>query len=367
MSAARACVTRGMWDAVRRLAGMRNRRIGPWSASGVIGWCTGVATIGGAFAGFIASQTKGSPWHQPVFDLLAAIAAIAFLLLVMVGAVALVAWVSPAFRRPARLITSRWRVTNDGAQARAPALAMEIALPGTTYMKQPGDRPPWVRVVAQIGCGQVGEDADWPAIRAAFTAFLYGSAIAELLADLTHVGQDAVWARQAASTSSIIDMVLGDGVASARLELPDGIRRHGRVEGYALLIIHVEPRGADGQPAPPANPPSWRWRFERAIQLFGAFVALLSGELGLATSGEPPAQAGIRLEAPRDLTELVDITGLAMLPGAQRLSQFMVYLAASPDGASAVSVADKMTRQMLEEALKVDLGTGISPQGQHVG
>jgi len=242
---------------------------------------------------------------------------------------------------------------------------MEIALPGTTYMKQPGDRPPWVRFVVQIGCGQVGDDLDWPAIRAAFTTFLHGPAVAELLADLTYVGQDAAWARQASSTSSIIDMVLGDGVASARLELPDGIRRHGRAEGYALLILHVEPRGPDGQAASPASPSSWRQRFERAMQLPGGFSALLSDELGLATSGEPPAQAGIRLEAPNDLTALVDITGLATLPGAQQLSQFMVYLAASPQGASAVSVADKMTRQMLEEALKVDIGTGINLQEQH--
>jgi hypothetical protein len=347
---------------------MPDRRIGPWSTSGVIGCGTGVATIGGAFAGFIASQTKSSPpWHQPVFDVLAAIAAIAFLLLITVGAVAVAGWLSPAFRRPARLVTSRWQATTDGVQARAPALAMEIALPGTTYMKQPGDRPPRVRVVAQIGCGQVGENPDWPAIRAVFTAFLDGPAVTKLLADLAHAGADAAWARQATSSSSIIDMVLGDGMASARLELPDGIRRHGRVEGYALLILHVEPRGADGQAAQPASPSSWRQRFERAVQLPGALAALLSGELGLATAGKPPAQAGIRLEAPRDLTELVDIAGLATLPGAQRLSQFMVYLAASPDGASAVSVADKMTRQMLEEALKVDLATGISLQGQHVG
>jgi len=48
------------------------------------------------------------------------------------------------------------------------------------------------------------------------------------------------------------------------------------------------------------------------------------------------------------MTELVDVTDLAMLPGAQRLSQFMVYLAACPDGAGAVSVADRMRRQMLE-------------------
>ena len=326
-----------------------------------------MATIGGAFAGFIASQTKGSPWHQPLFDLLAAIAAIAFLLLVAAGVTALITWASPAFRRPARLITDRWQATTDGIQARAPALAMEIALPGTAYMRQPGDRPPWVRFVVQIACGQVSDDPDWPRIRAAFETFLQTPAVAELLADLTHAGKDASWARQATSTSSIIDLVLGGDVASARLELPDGIRRHGRVEGYALLVVHVEPRGADGKPAPPASPSSWQRRFERALQLPGAFAALLSGELGLAISGEPPVQAGIRLEALSDMTELVDITGLATLPGAHRLSQFMVYLTSCPDGASAASAADRMTRQMLEEALKADLGADIELQDHHAG
>jgi hypothetical protein len=346
---------------------MPDRRTGPWSTSGVVGWCTGVATIGGAFAGFIAAQAKGSPWHQPLFDLLTAIAAIAFLLLTAAGVAALITWASPAFHRPARLITDRWQATTDGIRAPAPALAMEIALPGTTYMRQPGDRPPWVRFVAQIACGRVGDDLDWPAIRAAFGAFLQRPAVAGLLADLTQAGQDAAWARQATSTSSIIDMVLGDGVAAARLELPGGIRRHGRVEGYALLVVHVEPRDADGAPAPPASPSSWRRHFERALQLPGAFAALLSGELGLAVSGEPPAQAGIRLEAPRDMTDLVDITGLVVLPGAHRLSQFMVYLTACPDGAGAVSGADRMTRQMLEEALKVDLDTDIELQDHHAG
>jgi hypothetical protein len=113
-------------------------------------------------------------------------------------------------------------------------------------MRQPGDRLPWVRFVVQIACGQVGDDPDWPRIRAAFETFLQKLAVAELIADLTQAGGDVAWARQATSTSSIIDMVLGDGVASARLELPDGIRRHGRVEGYALLAVHVEPRGAGG-------------------------------------------------------------------------------------------------------------------------
>jgi hypothetical protein len=172
---------------------------------------------------------------------------------------------------------------------------------------------------------------------------------------------------QATSTSSIIDMVLGDGVASARLELPDGIRRYGRVEGYALLAVHVEPRGAGGEPASPASPSSWQRRFERALQLPGAFAALLAGELGLAISGEPPAQAGIRLEAARDMADLVDIIGLAALPGAHRLSQFMVYLVARPDGVGAVSTAGRLTRQMLEEALKVDLGMGIELQNHHAG
>ena len=351
----------------RTLRGMSDRRIGPWNASGVIAWCTGVATVGGTFAGFVASQAKGSPWRQPWFDLLAAIAAAAFLLLVAAGAIAFTSWLSPAFRRPARLITDRWRATSDGIRARAPALAMEIALPGTTGMRQPGDRPPWVRFVVQVACRPVGDDPDWPSIREAFASFLEESAIAELVADMTHVGTEASWTRQASNTSSIIDMVLGDDVASARLELPDGIRRYGRVDGYALLAVHVEPRGADGGPALPASPSTWRWRFESALLVPGAFAALLSGDLGLATSGEPPAHAGVRLETPHDMTELVSVTGLAMLPGAQRLRQFMVYLTACPDGASAARAADKMTRQMLEEALKVDLGAEFELQEHRAG
>jgi hypothetical protein len=326
-----------------------------------------VATISGAFAGFIASKTKGSPWHRPLFDLLAGIAAIAFLLLLAVGVAALVTWARPALRRPARLITDRWRVITDGAQARAPALAMEITLPGTTYMRQPGDRPPWVRFVALIACGQVGDDADWPGVRAAFGAFLRKPAITDLLAGMTHASNDVSWTRQPTSTSSIIDMVMDGGVASARLELPDGVKRFGRAEGYALLIVHVEPRDNDGKPAPPASPSSWHTRFEHALQLPGTFAALLSGGLGLATSGQPPAQAGIRLEASHDMTELVDITGLATLQGAHRLSQFMSYFTSDRGGASSTTVADRMTRQMLEEALKVDLGADIKLRSHHDG
>jgi hypothetical protein len=43
----------------------------------------------------------------------------------------------------------------------------------------------------------------------------------------------------------------------------------------------------------------------------------------------------------------------------------MIYLTACPDGAGAVSAADRMTRQVLEEALKVDLGADIELQEHH--
>jgi hypothetical protein len=45
----------------------------------------------------------------------------------------------------------------------------------------------------------------------------------------------------------------------------------------------------------------------------------------------------------------------------------MVYLAACPDGAGAVSAAERMTRQMLEEALKVDPGADVGLQNHHAG
>jgi hypothetical protein len=61
--------------------------------------------------------------------------------------------------------------------------------------------------------------------------------------------------------------------------------------------------------------------------------------MGSGGMAGPPAQAGVRLEAPRDITELVDMTCLVALPGAHRLSQFIVYGAACPDGTGAVSAA----------------------------
>ncbi len=68
---------------------MPDRRIGPWSTAASSAGAPGLPPSA-VLAGFIASQTKSSPWHQPVFVLLASIAATAFLLLITVGVVALV-------------------------------------------------------------------------------------------------------------------------------------------------------------------------------------------------------------------------------------------------------------------------------------
>jgi hypothetical protein len=263
-------------------------------------------------------------------------------------------WNRPAGRKPAALVTKRFAWTTDNLQARPASLAMEITLPGMTPLPEPGSRPAWVRFVVLVACSQAAPDADWPGIGAAFEAFLARPPAADLIADTTDAGREASWTRRPSSMPGIIEMVLGDNAAAARLELPSGTERLGRDDRQAMLIVHVEPRTRDGAPAGRASPPAWRRRFAQVLQLPGAFASLLSGELGLITSGEPPPQIGIGLQAPHNLAELLDIEGSPF--GGVELSQFMGYVTADRTGASAAIVADWIILRVMREAL-----TGIGP------
>ncbi len=120
-------------------------------------------------------------------------------------------------------------------------------------------------------------------------------------------------------------------VASARLELPGGGRRYGRDGHCATMILHVEPRDADGSTAARQPPEFWDARIQQALWIPKLLAELLA-DLGLRTSGEPPAQVGVRLEATRDLAEMVDISGTHQMRGAIRGSQAVGFAFAQVRG-----------------------------------
>lgn len=83
----------------------------------------------------------------------------------------------------------------------------------------------------------------------------------------------------------------------------------------------------------------------------------LLADLGFQTSGDPPAQIGIRLHASNGLAEIVDLTGRSELPGGTRGREATGYFIAGRDGKSAEDAAGTMVRDMLLYALKTEIKT----------
>ncbi|MGH3155136.1 MAG: hypothetical protein ACRDNF_00960, partial [Streptosporangiaceae bacterium] len=104
---------------------------------------------------------------------------------------------------------------------------------------------------------------------------------------------------------------------------------------------------------PPAAPEVWERRLDWALSLPRVFAEFLSGELHLKLSGEPPAQVSVRLEAPKDMAEMIDVTGMKRLPGMPNKAQAIGYFSASPDGIPVAEAAKRMVTDVLRYALHI--------------
>jgi hypothetical protein len=326
----------------------------------VMAWSASVASIAGGFAGFVWTHVK-SPLDNPLFELLAIVAVLAFLILIAAGlpdAYSLAAETVEKVRPPRRLKLKHWRYTTDGARPEVRSLAnpMSLELPATGYMAVPQDRPPWIRLVALVACTEVSPDVEaGEAARDRFQAFLAQPPVMSVVRSLTHVAEQESWVRWSGYDG--FDAVLGqagegDGVASARLVLPWGIKPDWRERRYATLILHVVPRDQAGRPAPPAGPEDWVTRLTMALALLpGGLAAFLSNELGSFVTGDPPAVLGIHMAA-HDMTELIDVNGVPPLPGTKRLSEAGGYFFAESGGYRPWVAA----RQMVVDTLRYALG-----------
>ena len=315
-----------------------------------------------AAAALFATQEK-YPFSNPWVILFVVIGAVAFLLLVVAGIPDVAAWVADGFRavfqreRPPELELTRWSYTSDGMRSPAAYTALEVTVPGSSFMGQPEDLS-WIRYAILVGCGPTGPDFDARAARTRFLAFLDEPPVSDLATALSTVPDDAAWSKKAAHDSAF-DAVLtsgggDDAVASARLELPDGTQRFGRDARRAALIIHVEKSRADTSRAQ-AGWVEWADRITRVLQAVPAVADFLSGQLGLEVLADPPPQVAIRLETPKDLAQLIGTSGLDPLPGKQHLRQAISYFTASPDGASAGDAAEQMIQHVLRVSLNMDI------------
>lgn len=125
---------------------------------------------------------------------------------------------------------------------------------------------------------------------------------------------------------------------------------------FAEFVLHVFPRIASGAPAPApaANLAAWHDRLGRVLTLPEAFANFLAYDLGLATTGEPPAQIGISLDTPHTMTELVDTEDIPVLAGTSAATWFLAWAIADPEGQTAPGVTHSWLTQMCDSTLHLD-------------
>jgi len=92
----------------------------------------------------------------------------------------------------------------------------------------------------------------------------------------------------------------------------------------------------------------------RALELPNALNRLLTQRLGLSTSGDSQVVLGVRLDAPNDLIEMIDIMDLTKLPGGQHRRQAIGYFIADPVGACPAEVVARMINHVLMYALQAE-------------
>ena len=231
--------------------------------------------------------------------------------------------------------------------------------PGYTSGSVTGNPPPSMRIGVVMPCEPLGSTPSTSNIRASFLSFLHRGPVNDVLAELTTVNPDDRWTPRDGHGRFNFGAVLDSGnetapVAWARLLLPQAdTLPFGYDPRSAVFILHVYPRGPDGNPAPAANLASWHDRFVRALAIPGAQAAFLTQDLGLAT-GDQPVQAGVYLDAPHSMTELVDTEDLKFLPGSPASNWFMGWAISSPDGQQAPDLAREWLVQMCDNTLHVD-------------
>jgi hypothetical protein len=227
-------------------------------------------------------------------------------------------------------------------------------MPGTSYMWLQDSRPPWVRIEVVVACTELDNYVHLDRERARFVEFLEWPQVMSLVKCLTHVPQDHKWIAPSGSRFMEVDAVLApaedaEGVASARLLLPRGLKPDWRNRSQATLILQVVPRNKFGLPAVPSGQDVWAERIIRALNLSRLLGHWLSNWMGSRITGEPPAIVAIHMEA-NSMAELIDTTGLDPIASESVGYAYAYFIAAPVLGMRPWIAANKFIDLMLNHA-----------------
>jgi hypothetical protein len=239
-------------------------------------------------------------------------------------------------------------------------LQKELSHPGYTA-EAIGQRAPSVKIGVLVACAQLGDTPNTSDLRDAFLRFLRRPPIWDLVYGLTYVSNDMSWHSYVSNGRLNNGAILAASqeqpeapVASALLNLNEsGTRMWGLDQRCAEILIHIQPKDVAGNPVSPLNLEQWFERLQLALEVPAAFASFLSVDVGVATSDDPPAQVGIRLDGFPNLDVLVDRGTFQLVPGSAITNSFPSYIVAAPDGKSSQHVAVETLRLWCDHALHI--------------
>jgi outer membrane protein assembly factor BamB len=328
-------------------------------------WVTSVATSALTFAGLVVTSYKVSlPFPlSAVFDISDVIAAIAVLILLAMGIPGLVSWIKDemvAARRAARprdtvAFTRLWRSTDV-----SPSLDLASAV-ASSAAGDPAVQGPFIRVCVRVPCGPLARDASGSLLREQFAGFLSRGPVARLISALACTGGPVTWTELAGDGPRRLEAELtGTGpadrtAASATMTLPvEGAAVPGHRDALAYLWLYAGPRLPGGSVWPTAGLPQWHERFRLVIEVAAEFAHFLTARVDLQTRNAPAVQAGVMLQAPSSIGELVDSGRLRVLPAARPSNEFLGYVIADPAGKPPGDVARSVLTLLCDHAMHLD-------------
>ncbi len=267
--------------------------------------------------------------------------------------------------------TDRWRLTYTFADVPAMSQLASHGFDHHGYSCPAEKTPAWMRIRAVVACDLLDETLGWQDLRAKFAGFLTQESVRGLIDALTDIPDGATWRHRATARRSWLeaDMTVTEETvvpsASAKLFLPENESLAGLQPGCAQLTLHIDlpQRGQSGIAARGGFPPPfWRRRFEQALAMPGELAAWLEKDLGLASVERPAPRAGILLHSTQPLTELIDSSGIPVLPGPVIQSQFSGWAVADTDGKNVQDLASQMMLDLSERVLHLD-GTAEQMSG----
>jgi hypothetical protein len=336
----------------------------------VAAWALGVSAVAAAFCGVFASRTTTRLANNGWFIVCLVVALIAFLISLIAGFPDLAGWLrelwggkaAKAEHTPVSLVTNHWRHTTDGFGASVMLHLPQKAFSHRGYMRPAEDRQSSIRIGIFVACDPLAPDGPSTSeLRSRFLAFLGGPALTDLIMASTHVGDGTAWTPLAGNGRMTLEAILGDAdeprapVASAMLLLPQqDVSAYGRDRRGAELVIHIEPRDSAGAPAAPASLAVWHDRLTKALGVSAALADFLRQDAQVGTHGDPPAQFGTWLSAPRAITELVDVGEMKPLPGSWAANEFLGLALGDQHGKDLAGTAGDMLRQLCDHTLHLD-------------